>query len=78
MAEEQHVASARISVEMVFRGLAHYAQAVLDGETGGVIEYLVRHAAVLGIIKRTLPASLAPLPPEPGRDYVSQLPPPDS
>ena len=78
VAEEQHVATARISVEMVFRGLAHYAQAVLDGEEGGVIAYLVRHARVLGVVKRAKPASLARLPPDPWREYAPQLPPPDS
>ena len=78
VAEQLQVATARISVELVFRGLSHYAQAVLEGETSGVVAYLVRHAPILGVVKRHKRANLAPLPPDPLRDYHPQLRPPAS
>jgi hypothetical protein len=40
-----------ISVEMVYRGLYHYSQALARGETGSVFEYLAHNAKLLGIIK---------------------------
>jgi hypothetical protein len=78
VAERLHVATARVSVELVFRGLSHYAQAVLDGEEGEAVEYLVAHAPILGLVKRHKRANLAPLPADPRHDYQTQLPPPDS
>jgi hypothetical protein len=42
----------RISVEMVFRALYHYNQAVERGESDNLLEFLVTHAVLLGLIKR--------------------------
>jgi hypothetical protein len=41
-----------ISVEMVYRGLYHYAQAVQRGDTRAAAVYLTAEAKGLGIIKR--------------------------
>ena len=43
---------ARISVEMVFRALYHYGQAVQHGEYDDLILFLTEHATLLGIVKR--------------------------
>lgn len=42
----------RISVEMVYRGLYHFTQAVHRGEATEPAAYLAEHAAILGIVKR--------------------------
>lgn len=42
----------RISVEMVFRALYHYSQAVQRGECEELIPFLVTHAKLLGLVKR--------------------------
>jgi Transposase DDE domain len=42
----------RISVEMVFRALYHYDQAVQRGEYDDLILFLTGHAKLLGIVKR--------------------------
>lgn len=42
----------RISVEMVFRALYHYSRAVERGESDNLLEFLVTHAVLLGLIKR--------------------------
>jgi hypothetical protein len=42
----------QISVEMVFRAFYHYSQALTRGETVDVVTYLVRHAKLLGLVKR--------------------------
>lgn len=42
----------RISVEMVFRALYHYSQAVQRGESDDLIMFLTAHAKLLGIVKR--------------------------
>lgn len=42
----------RISVEMVYRGLYHFTQAVHRGETADPAAYLAAQAASLGIVKR--------------------------
>jgi hypothetical protein len=42
----------RISVEMVFRALYHYGQAVQHGEYDDLILFLTEHAKLLGIVKR--------------------------
>ncbi len=42
----------RISVEMVYRGLYHFTQAVHRGEAMGPAAYLAAHAVGLGIVKR--------------------------
>ena len=42
----------RISVEMVFRALYHYSRAVQRGESEDLVQFLVTHAKLLGLIKR--------------------------
>jgi hypothetical protein len=42
----------RISVEMVFRAFYHFSRAVQRGERDNLIEFLVAHAALLGLVKR--------------------------
>lgn len=42
----------RISVEMVFRALYHYGQAVQRGEYDDLVVFLTDHAKLLGIVKR--------------------------
>lgn len=42
----------RISVEMVFRAFYHYSQAVQRGESDDLVQFLVAHAALLGLVKR--------------------------
>ena len=42
----------RIAVEMVFRALYHYGQAVQRGESKDLILFLTEHAKLLGIVKR--------------------------
>lgn len=41
----------RISVEMLFRGLYHFARAFLRGDTTDVVTYLVEHYQLLGLVK---------------------------
>jgi hypothetical protein len=41
-----------ISVEMVYRGLYHYVQAVADGYAGTAAAYLAQEATGLGVVKR--------------------------
>lgn len=43
---------AEISVEMVFRGLGYFAQAILKGENANLIPFLVAHAGLLKLVKR--------------------------
>ncbi len=43
----------RISSEMVFRGLYHFSRALLRGEHRDVVNYLVAHHQLLGLIKAT-------------------------
>jgi len=52
VAQELEAPFGRISVEMVYRGLWHYNEALAQGETQEVIQYLAQQAKVLGIIKR--------------------------
>jgi hypothetical protein len=42
----------RISVERVFRAFSHFSRAVQQGESDNLIEFLVAHAALLGLVKR--------------------------
>lgn len=42
----------RISVEMVFRALYHYSQAVQYGEGDELVPFLAKHAKLLGVVKR--------------------------
>jgi len=44
-----------ISVEMIYRGLYYFGQAYRRGETDDPIAYLIRHAKLLGILKRDPP-----------------------
>jgi hypothetical protein len=41
----------RISVEMVFRGLYHFARAFLRGDSTDVVAYLLEHYKLLGLVK---------------------------
>ena len=41
----------RISVEMVFRGLYHFARALMRSETTDVVTYLVEHHQLLSLVK---------------------------
>lgn len=43
---------AALSVEMLYRGLYHFAQAQQHGEADDVVAYLAAHAQSLGILKR--------------------------
>lgn len=52
VAEEMGQTFTRISVEMVYRGLYHYSQAVQKGEQASIFEYLAQNAKDLGILKR--------------------------
>jgi hypothetical protein len=52
VAEEVQQPFSRISVEMVYRGLYHYSQALKRDDTRTVFQYLAQNAALLGIIKR--------------------------
>ncbi len=40
-----------ISLEMVFRALAHFHQANLEQETDDLITYLVKHSQLFGLVK---------------------------
>lgn len=42
----------RIAVEMVFRALYHYSQAVQRGESDDLLMFLTAHTKLLGIVKR--------------------------
>jgi hypothetical protein len=52
VAEELQLPLSRISIEMVYRGLYHYSQALKRGDTRTVFQYLAQNSALLGIIKR--------------------------
>jgi hypothetical protein len=52
VAEELAVSQRQISVEMVYRGLYHYTQALKRGDSRNVFEYLAQEARLLGIVKR--------------------------
>jgi hypothetical protein len=41
----------RISIEMVFRGLYHFARALMRGDTNDVVYYLAEHHKLLGLVK---------------------------
>ena len=64
-----------ISVEMVYRGLYHYVQAVADGYAGTAAEYLAQEARGLGIIKRTRTRGSQPVAAQVRRALLSQTPP---
>jgi hypothetical protein len=52
LAEELKVEQGRISLEMVYRGLYDFSRVKARGEAAGVIEYLAKHAKLLGLVKR--------------------------
>lgn len=52
VAEALAVPFARVSPEMVYRGLYHFTQAFHRGAADDVVAYLAAHAAPLGILKR--------------------------
>jgi hypothetical protein len=56
VAEALHQPLLAISMEMVYRGLYHFGQALAKGLAHDPVAYLVRHAKLLGIVKRSLPA----------------------
>lgn len=56
VAEALHQPLLAISMEMVYRGLYHFGQALAKGLADDPVAYLVRHAKLLGIVKRSLPA----------------------
>lgn len=41
----------RISIEMVFRGLYHFARALMRGDSNDVVHYLAEHHKLLGLVK---------------------------
>lgn len=41
----------RISIEMVFRGLYHFARALIRGDSNDVVNYLAEHHKLLGLVK---------------------------
>jgi hypothetical protein len=47
-----------ISIEMVFRGLAHFTYAYQDGRATDPVQYLAENAKLLGIVKRKRPKKL--------------------
>ncbi|MEW6206684.1 MAG: IS4 family transposase [Pseudomonadota bacterium] len=56
VAEVLHKPLLAISMEMVFRGLYHFGQAFTKGQADDPVAYLVLHAKLLGIVKRSLPS----------------------
>jgi hypothetical protein len=52
VAQALHEPLERISVEMVFRAFSHFSRAVQRGESANLLEFLVAHAALLGLVKR--------------------------
>lgn len=64
-----------ISVEMVYRGLYHYVQAVADGYTDRAAVYLAEEAQGLGIIKRERARASPALADRVRRALLAQTPP---
>jgi hypothetical protein len=64
-----------ISVEMVYRGLYHYVQAVADGYAGPAAAYLAQEAKGLGIVKRERARASPPLAAQVRRALLIQTPP---
>lgn len=56
VAEALHQPLLAISMEMVYRGLYYFGQAQARGEAQDPVAYLVLHAKLLGIVKRSLPS----------------------
>ena len=66
VADELNVLFEALSVEMVFRGLYHYNQAVQRGNADDPVRYLAEHAQALALLKRKRkPKILAALPQPP-------------
>ena len=64
-----------ISVEMVYRGLYHYVQAVADGYGGTAAAYLAQEATGLGIVKRERARASPPITEQVRRALLMQMPP---
>ena len=75
VAEVLQLPLADISVEMVYRGLYHYVQAVADGYTGTAPDYLAQEALGLGIVKRARARASPPLAAQVRRALLSQTAP---
>jgi hypothetical protein len=58
VAEALHQPFQMVSMEMVYRGLAHFVRALRRGDATEPVEYLVRKAKLLGIVKQQRPKSL--------------------
>ena len=56
VAEALHQPLLAISMEIVYRGLYHFGQAFAKGQADDPVAYLVLHAKLLGIVKRSLPS----------------------
>jgi len=57
VADTLHKPLDRISVEMVYRGLYHYTNAVAHGFVGDVPTYYLHHGHDLGLVKRIRPSA---------------------
>ncbi len=75
VAEVLQLPLAQISVEMVYRGLYHYVQAVADGYAGTAAGYLAQEAKGLGIVKRDRARASPPLVDQVRRALLMQTPP---
>ena len=75
VAEVLQLPLASISVEMVYRGLYHYVQAVADGYAGTAPEYLAQEARGLGIVKRVRARASPALADQVRRALLSHTPP---
>jgi len=76
VAEALQVPLAQVSVEMVYRGLYHYVQAVAQGDGRGAAAYFAREATGLGILKRIRAPSGPSLADHVRAALLAQLPPP--
>lgn len=78
VAEALQVPLEQVSVEMVYRGLYHYAQAMAQGEVGEAPTYFAREAKGLGILKRSRAPNRPPLEDQVRCALLAQTPPPES
>ena len=77
VAEALQVPLEQVSVEMVYRGLYHYVQAVAQGYVGGAADYFAREAKGLGILKRIRAPNRPPLATQVRLALLAQTPPPE-
>jgi hypothetical protein len=77
VAEALQVPLEAVSVEMVFRGLYHYVQAVAQGYAGNAAAYFAREAKGLGILKRSRAPARPPLEEQIRLALLADTPPPD-